>query len=347
MLAPKIPAQTLADMLGLLRPRIDPALLDDKGWSNLLRCASDLPANAARCGFALEFICDSSDRFADLSMLTAPDNDISQHFIRHGKTEKARSGHVILGRLFEVVRDRGSHPLGCLSLEFDLAGEVERGLVPGVFMSPTTSLETPLSGYTDPADIMAVLELAGCPRGAGHDSLISTLCAELPTGAYVSQCGLFPARQPPIIRMNIAGVSRSALATFLARIGWTGEPAAATEILACFEDVTPDFRMAIDIHDGLIPPRLGLEMFQTLEKTRLGGDQIDWSRFVTRIEQQGLCRPDKARALRAWPGSDQFPNLDGGVSIHRMFHHFKIDLNAPATRVKAYLFGIVTPTIRD
>ena len=341
MKAPGLSARSLADVLQTLRPRIPRALLDGGGWRRLQACAHGLPSAAALTGFCLEFRCESPDPAADLGLLTSRGCAISRHYIALGEAEGADAAAVALSTLFHAAEGDDtplSRAVGALSLEFDVARRNWRGAAPGVFVSPPEYLEDPSTGYTSPGRLMTALTAAGCARHTGNRRAIDAVCAALPPGANVSQGGLFPGREPPIIRINIAGAENADMSAFLRRLGWPGAPEPAVDILSAFRDLAPCFRFALDIHDGRIAPRLGLEMFQEMPRHGLGGDADAWRRFIDRLEERCLCRPDKAAGLRAWPGWEPVFDRTGAYTALRTFHHFKFDMRDEKLAARAYVF---------
>ena len=343
---PGMSVPTLADILQLLRPRLSQALLSGDGMQDVLACARELPSAAAQTGFALEFRCESQDPVADLSLLTRRGCAVSNHFIARGEVEGADAAAVALSSLFrQTERDDTLHSraVGGIALEFDIAHSPPRGASPGIFVSPPEFRGDPSTGYADPGRLVAALAAAGCPEHAGDRGAIESIFAALPPGASVSHGGLFPAREPAIIRLNVAGVEQAGISSFLGRLGWPGAPDPAIEVLSDFRDLTPWFRVALDIYDGSIVPRLGLEVCQQMPRYKLGGDTGIWRRFIDRLEERQWCRPDKAAGLRAWPGWEVVFDGTGAFTAYRAIHHFKFDIRDEKIAARAYLFTLFRP----
>ena len=319
-------------------------MLDDVGWKRIQDCALELPSEAAHTGLALEFRCGSRQASGDLSLLTGRGTAISKHYIQLGRTKGIDKAIVILGSLLEAASGKDpviSRDLGGVSLEYDLSDHEFCGRAPGVFLSPPESVQDHSAGYTDAERVMAVLAAAGCPEDDNNRKTLELLCANLPSGANISQCGLFLARNPPVIRINIAGIESSELQWFLDIIGWPGSPKNAIGVLAHFNDLTPVYRIALDLLNGRIAPRLGLEVFQPLENTVSGGDLGIWKRFVDRLVVRGLCLPGKANGLKAWLGWEPIFDSNGIFPTLRVLHHFKFDMREDAVEAKAYIFALM------
>ena len=331
----------MADVLQLLRPRIPHALLSGGGWHRVLACARALPCAAAERGFGFELYCESPDPAADLWLLTDRESVLASHFVARGEAAGADADAVALRALFrEAQRDGPAHSraVGGVALEFDLAHPPPGGASLGVFVSSPEYRGTAATGYTDAGRLLAALAAAGCPEHAGNRRAIEAVCAALPPGASVSHGGTFPAREPAIMRLLVAGAEYADIASFLGRAGWPGVPDPAIDILSDFYDLTPCVRFAFDLHDGRIAPRLGLEVFQPIPQHTRGGDAGAWRRFIDRVEERRWCRPDKAKGLRAWPGWELVFDRTGTFTAYRTIHHFKFDVRDGKIAVRAYVF---------
>lgn len=339
--------RTLADVLQVLRPRIPHSLLGGGGWQRMLACARELPSAAAEYGFAFELRCESPDPAADLCLLTdrGPGCAVASHFVARGEAVDADAAAVALGALFREAQRDGSArspAVGGITLEFDLAHPLPRGASPGVFVSSPEFRGPPSMGYTDPDRLLAALAAAGCPEHTGNRRAIEAIFAALPPGASVSQGGTFPAREPAIMRLVVAGAENADIPSFLGRAGWPGVSDPAIGVLSDFRDLTPYVGFAFDLHDGRIAPRLGLEMFQPVES---GGDAGVWRRFIDRVEERRWCRPDKAKGLRAWLGWEIVFDRTGACTAYRTIHHFKFDLRDGKITVRAYAFVLLRPMV--
>ena len=328
-----------------MRGRIPEALIEGEGWRRLLDCAANLPYATSQFGLAFESRLESAEPHADLGILTAKKSAISSHFINRGELGSRGSADAALGRLFrEVERDGSplSRDVGGIMLEYDIAGRDPQG-APGVFLSPPEFYGHPSSGYTDPDRLSSALAAAGCPKHAGNEDILKAVFAALPPETSVSQGAFFPAREPPIIRLNIAMTESGDPDTLLDSLPWPGPPQPMLGALAEFRDLTPVVRFALDIHAGEISPRLGAEVFQPITPQGPANDAGVWESFIQRIERKGLCVPEKADGLRAWQGSKLIWGPWGRGAEWRVIHHFKFDLNGGNLTVRAYIFLLHQP----
>ena len=311
----------------------------------MLGCASGLPQAIAEAGFSFELRLESPEPSADLWFLTGCRSATSRHFIDRGEAADADDAAASLAALFREVEREGSalsRAVGVIALEYDLLGQ-SRAASPGVFVSPPGFTEDPSTGYTDPGRLLAALAAVGCPDHPGNRKAIRSVFASLPPGASVSNGGFFPARDPAILRLNIAGAENADMPAFLARLGWPGSPGSAVGVVSDFRDLTPCFRFCLDVHEGTIGPRLGLEMFQPVSWLGTARSPDAWRRFIGRLEERQWCRADKAAGLRTWLGWDRVLDSTGAFTEYRVIHHFKFDLRGEEITARAYLFVLYAP----
>lgn len=342
---PGLTGPSLAEAFQLLRPRVPDALLGGSGWRCMLGCASDLPPAIALSGFSFELGLGSPEPVADLWFPAPLGSAISSHFIDRGQAGDADADAVTLGALFRGAEREGSaisRAIGGIALEYDLARR-SHAASPGVFVSPPGFGEDPSTGYTDPDRLQVALAAAGYPEHPGNRRAIRAIFASLPPGASVSHGGLFPAREPAILRVNIAGAEHAHMPSLLDRLGWPGAPGPAAGVVAAFRDLTPCFRLALDVHNGTIGSRLGLEMFQPMSWLGSADSPDAWRRFIGRLEERQWSRPDKAAGLRDWLGWNTVVDSTGAFTEHRLIHHFKFDLRGGEINARAYVFVLYAP----
>ncbi|MBF0307517.1 MAG: hypothetical protein HQL41_17940 [Alphaproteobacteria bacterium] len=170
-------------------------------------------------------------------------------------------------------------------------------------------------------------------------------------GGEIFQIGTMLSRPESFLRLCVRGLPHDALRPYLAAIGWRG----AEDAVAAFLDGElarmASVRLDLDVTDR-IAPRLGFECAVPPERLPA---------FVARLEAEGLCLPDKALGLLAWPGlvhmrlgrgrwpADLAGQADDGVSsaMLRTIHHIKIVIHADGRReAKGYL-AIQPVLVRD
>ena len=342
---PELSATTLDSVFELLRPRVSPALLSGDGWMRMQACARELPAAAIQSGIAFEVRLEVPDPSADLGILTRSGCAVSSHFISRGKASNADAVTAGLGKLL-VEREKSpiSNAVGGVTLEFDVARHAPGEHKTGIFISAPEFHKDPSDGYADPGQLFAALSLAGCPERSSNRKAIESVFAEMPPQARVSHCGMFPFRDPPILRLNISGIEISGLRAFLDRFGWPGKASPVIEVLREFRDLVSEVRLALDIHDGGIAPRLGLEMQQPATQHGFdNGSAGYWCRFMDRLEERRMCLAEKAAGLRTWPGWELIFGRTTTFALYRTFHHFKFDMKDGEITARAYIFALLSP----
>ena len=347
---PRLSVPTLAEVLELLGPSIPPALLGAHGWRRMLAVARQLPSAAALTGFGFEFRLQPQDPVADIGVLVPERSAVSSHYIARGAAEDADGAAIALRNLLlEVERggSRRSREIGGVVLEYDVARRGGRIAAPGVFLSAPGFRADRSAGHANPGPLVdALCAACGCPEQVGNRRAVERVFAALPPAARVSHGGMFPTREPQVIRLNVTRMEHVDLAAALVRLGWPGAPDPVVGILSEFRDLTPCFRLALDISEGRIGPRLGLEMLQGTPTNWFGSDAATWRSFIDRLEERGWCRPDKAAGLRAWTGCEMMFDRTDVFHAHRRVHHFKFDVRNGSVAAKAYVITLFVPTER-
>lgn len=152
--------------------------------------------------------------------------------------------------------------------------------------------------------------------------------ARLPEGAYIKQVGTMTARgELSIMRLVIMFHCWEEIAGGLAAIGWQGDTKALTDALEPWEE-GDKVAVNIDLGEHGVLPKIGIEVFSRWRHPVL----VD--KFITRLEEAGLCLPSKGKALRRWirilPDGDPF--------IQTLISYFKLNYrDGKITEAKAYL----------
>ena len=164
----------------------------------------------------------------------------------------------------------------------------------------------------------------------------------LPPGGRVSFLGGFPGRAVRAVRVMVEGLEEANVRSFLQRLDWRGPVNAVPELLSELRDVVfpNDFQLAIDVIAEGVLPRLGLEVKCPFTKGGAAWTQTtrrDWLPLVTRLAEQGWCRPEKAHGLLAYPGQEIFADKTGGFYLaYKGISHIKLSIGADDLSAKAY-----------
>ncbi|MCC6808853.1 MAG: hypothetical protein IT381_15610 [Deltaproteobacteria bacterium] len=147
----------------------------------------------------------------------------------------------------------------------------------------------------------------------------------LPPGAIVPQVGFMLARETTAFRL-CAQLPGPEIPAALARLGWSGSPAALAEVLSeLLPHAGTTVLLSLDV-DGSVGDRVGVELYGQEGKMEAAAFIALFDRLVAR----GLCRDDERAAILAWHGrSDE---------VRRGINHVKIVFEPRgAVAAKAYL----------
>jgi len=128
----------------------------------------------------------------------------------------------------------------------------------------------------------------------------------VPAGAAVYYIGVMLSRQPPTVRVCLAGLHGERLYDYVRRIGWPGSEARLREALGAITAVStrgsrvaPATLVHVDIADT-IQPVMGIEY--VFNRRRQLHGTISEQPLLDRLVTAGLCTPAKRDALHAWSG---------------------------------------------
>jgi len=241
-----------------------------------------------------------------------------------------------------------------LWLEIDDRDTFSTGVVPSVFVSLKKEGSLSLSEKELEQVVLTALSLLRDRPASKH--LINNLrrCYDAcPEGGGITHIGTMLSRDSRMVRLNIGGLTPEHFSSYLRHIGWPGPILNTTSELARFGRLVDSVILCLDVGDG-ISPEIGMECLFSGNSTDLTG----WSGFLTYLVDCGLCIPEKADALLAWPGvvvptsvADCWPNeliieslleSDGKFTqFIRKLSHIKIIVGPRrAIAAKAY-FGVV------
>lgn len=334
----------LRDTLPGLRAWIPESLLAGKGWDHLLHRIGDLPAAAAAnaCGFEMRL--SEPEPAADFSV-TVVDGPVARHLATDGTGGPPGTPEAWLTR--HCAGTPGPDDwIDWMVLAYDIvAGGGARRLAPMVYLSPA-SLRHPLGAAKSQVRLAGALGRAAGRNDFNQErrSLARTIEA-LPPGATIIFAAAVPNRRPRSIRLVVAGVTPPQLGPFLDRLEWKGSIPAVLQFLSGMNDVSTYFMPAIDVAPGGALAPLGLEIYpnrsnsvdyRALLSTWLTTTASDWRGMVDRLVTMGLCLPEKAAGLIAWP---KCHNVYGAQEVFRLYmgiNHVKVTFREGRVEAKAY-----------
>ncbi len=186
-------------------------------------------------------------------------------------------------------------------------------------------------------------------------TVLDRLARALVGSASVSHIGVMLGRPLAGVRLHVAGLRLGAIEGYLDQIRWPGETARLISQARRLLDVGDELAICLDVVDGRLLPRAGLECFFDQKS----GVDPRWEILLDSLCQDGLCTPGQARALMAWPGKilphdiDEWPGdlvvreigrdaSDLGL-VERRLSHVKVTIAAgqPASAKAYFGFGAV------
>ena len=157
---------------------------------------------------------------------------------------------------------------------------------------------------------------------------LDRLKAHLPEKAFIKQIGTMTSRgELDIMRLVILFPSWESIFPGLTAIGWQGDTA---ELASALEPWKESQKIAVNIDlgaDGVLS-KIGIEVFSRWRHPLIV------EKFIMRLEDAGLCLPEKGEALRHWirirPDADPFRQT--------LINYFKLNYkDGKITEAKAYL----------
>lgn len=331
------------DVLHGLRPRIPASLLAGQGWDRLLDRVGGLPAAAASaCGFELRL--GDPEPAADLSVIVAP-GPVAQHHIAKCEAAPPASTEAWLG----TVLAKASGPddwVDWVMLGYDVVGHAGRHASPAIYLSPLLSQRARRPELA-PESVAATIGRAAGGGNARIRHALVRACNALPSGAEVAFVAVAPDRTPKSVKLIVAGLTAPQLAPLLDRTGWEGSIGCVLQLLTRMRDVSaPDrFMLSLDVTEAGALPRLGFEMYpahlngadhRDLLATWLSSTRSDWSGFLARLVDMGLCLPEKSSGLSSWPKHDNIYGKGEVYRLHMGINHIKIAVAGERLQAKAY-----------
>jgi hypothetical protein len=156
---------------------------------------------------------------------------------------------------------------------------------------PEPSVFAVLAHDTDARDVLPALV------DGASDPVLNRCVEAAPAPARVSHLGAMLGRPGAALRIHVSDVPLDSLERFLRDAGWPGDAPRAAELARLLLDHGDQVVLCFDVLYGEMLPRLGLECFFFQQ-----GVDPRWSPLLARLVDLGVCAPEKAGALRRWPG---------------------------------------------
>ncbi len=145
---------------------------------------------------------------------------------------------------------------------------------------------------------------------------------------------MLPGRQQRAVRLAVHRIDTAELPGLLEQLRWPGSPDAVMSVIADTEDLTqPGSVLSLDAAASGISPRVGLELFRSVERARV--DHAGWQPMINRLADRSCCVPAKAEGLRAWPRAERLLGPGGVYRLHLTISHIKVSFPGFAPRLSA------------
>ncbi len=293
----------------MLRPvvgRIQPALISHENMARILGICRHMPGTlSARVGF--ECPLGSPEPRADLLVLirgegsereTLAGQNLAYPFApagggasTWGRIQSLAAGWLSPGSALERTMSN-------MWLEFDVddGSDSELPTEPNVFIGPTEGIDGGSSfGPWLTEDALPVL--LGARLSPRARATIEKCVAEQPPGTSVTHVGAMLQRPSSALRLVVSYIKAEDIVPYLARIGWRGSLAAVGAVIQRHFQLPDVLLLDLDVGEE-VAVRIGIEgMFSTpyFREPR-------WPVWLAELERDGLCLPEKRRALAAFNG---------------------------------------------
>ncbi len=332
---------------------LPPTLLSGEGWRRLRSIAEQLPLGVIDQPFGFEIALDHELAEADFCVCPVRGSPLAAHFISNGEAAPHGSAAASLGACLARDEDDPTSFLsrrdGGIILEYDVPDVIpEEPAVPGIFFVPrSNSAAAARRLHDDPVETITTLWDAAAWRDDAAELLqVQRLYEALPGESYVVQAGVLPGRHQRAIRLVVHRVDTAELPGLLKRLRWSGSPDAVMSVISNTEALTrPGSVLSLDVTADGISPRLGLELFRSVETARI--DSAGWQPMIDRLVDRGWCVPVKAEGLRAWPRLERLIGPGGIYRLHSTINHFKVVVENGCLTAKAYAAVYSAPLRMD
>ncbi len=181
---------------------------------------------------------------------------------------------------------------------------------------------------------------------------VNRIAAPAP-GVRLFQVGWMLARSRPGLRLCLSAFESEGLRTLIDRVATGAARDALLDRHARLGDCANEFAIGVDVGEGEVSPRIGLEF--GMQGWKPSQPVHAWAEMLLRLDHDGLCSGRERMALLRWPGcmteqtcKEDWPaHLRGAGALlgpyearfERAIHHIKVLVDgSEVTRAKVY-FG--------
>ena len=331
---------SLAAYVALLEPHLVPSLCSPESYAALAELSGRLPAVAVS-GF--ERTLGGRGGSLDLAIAFKRLHAAGKHLVDDPAI--GAPARALLASA-SATRSPLHGAVDVFWLEYDVS---QQGDQPSLFVGPRGHDRGPIV-------VLASELVLGRPLAPRVRATLERLAAPRP-GVALFQAGWMLGRQQPGLRLCFCAREPGPLQPLVEHIG---DPRQRTAIRACWDRYAAhvtELVLAVDIGDGEIGPRLGLELgFRGWKPSQ---PLARWLPLLSQLRAEGLCTADESRALLEWPGRMTESSAGSGwptylrsarallgpyeSRIDRALHHVKLVLErGEITTTKAYFGALQT-----
>ncbi len=352
---------TMADLLGNFRDRVDSVLIGEAQWQRILECGNRLPIEQGALPFGFEIPLHEAQPIADLGVSLTSVPRTRAFFEEIERTDQTNETARTVLRLFKQM-DAVNPSLRSIAgrklmLEYDTGSEdFGHASRPGVFLRPN---ERPITGANDQSEdvrtlVEALTSAVGLQWNNEEWKYVEQAYAAQPEHTRTDSFGVFPSR-PRSIRLAVMGFrSSKEVRTYLERIGWPGSIAAVESLISRFNERADVERtgLNIDAQEQGIGPELGLTLIVKQRYTKdsrywLDG-LTDWNPFLNALRHEELVIEKKLDELYGWVSKPTVLFAKSGrFVLLRGIHHMKLVMSYDQlVKAKAYLFLVLSGALQ-
>ena len=342
-------ADSLGELLELLRRRISPALIGGREWEGVVQRARGMPVTMAAFPFGFELPLHESRPHADLGVSIIGGSRTAA-FFEEGREAGATAAGV--ARLLAEMEPEES-PLRRVAgrkmlLECDVdstPGATQPDA--GIFLYPPEDVL--VGGGSSPAleDLGVVADAVAAATGWEMDAAerlrIRDLYLAMEPGACIRAVGSFPSRKRGL-RLAMTGFRKTGdVMRFLERAGWPGDHSTVAATVSFFEERRAFVYLGIhfDVDANGVGPVLGVSFYagegQWLKDVR------HWTPLLDAIGEARLAEPEKLSEIASSSsGAEALFGRSNPFMHVRGIHHIKLGVTADRVeQVKAYVFNLM------
>ena len=352
---------TLGELLENLRRGISPALIGEREWEAVLKCAEALPITMGAQPFGFEIPLHESRPEADLGVSLASGNRSGDYFEELARRDNTNETARTVKQLCTVLEARNS-PLRQIvgrkmMLEYDIGSAPgRRTLLPGLFLRPNE--RTLFSGAGLQNDVGTVVDalvssVGWEPIAAERQNAERVYLAQ-PEDTRLDSFGAFPSRKRTI-RLAVMGFkTQRDVRSFLERLEWPGEISAVEAVISRLKERADIERTGanLDVRSEGLGSTLGLT---PIVKQRYTNDSrvwidgmTDWQPMLKALSHEDFVVREKIQALAKWASEPKVLfGKSGRFLMLRGIHHIKLVISGDRLeKAKAYVYMVLSGALQ-